>query len=88
MISNEFGIASIVATSLVFSKMWHVGWKQNEEVRRDLPIALQKTRVFRDYELRFSQNHMFSTTSRFDFGFIIGFHVVLAVMGYLFVAFW
>ena len=88
MISKEFGIASIVITSLVFSKMWHIGWKQNEEVRRDLPVALQKTRVFKDYELRFYQNHMFSTTSRFDFGFLVGFHVVLAVMGYLLLAFW
>ena len=83
MISMEFGIASIVFTSLVFSKMWHIGWKNNEQARSDLPVALQKTRVFKDYELEFYCNHMFSTTSRFDYGFIIGFHMVLVVMGYL-----
>jgi hypothetical protein len=68
--------------------MWHVGWRQNEEVRRDLPVALQKTHVFRDYELRFYRNHMFSTTSRFDFGFLIGFHVILIVIWYLLLASW
>ena len=83
MISMEFGIASIVFTSLVFSKMWHIGWKNNEQARSDLPVALQKTRVFKDYELEFYYNHMFSTTSRFDYGFIIGFHMVLVVMVYL-----
>ncbi|MFX0055954.1 MAG: hypothetical protein ACFFAX_08675 [Promethearchaeota archaeon] len=83
MISMEFGIFSIVGTSIVFSKLWHTGWKQNEQVRRDLPLALQETRVFKDYELEFYRNHMFSTTSRFDFGFIIGFHLVLIFIGYL-----
>jgi hypothetical protein len=83
MISMEFGIISIVGTSIVFSKLWHTGWKQNEQARRDLPVALQETRVFKDYELEFYRNHMFSTTFRFDFGFIIGFHMVLIFMGYL-----
>ncbi|MFW9803220.1 MAG: hypothetical protein ACFFFC_11235 [Candidatus Thorarchaeota archaeon] len=83
MISMEFGIVSLVGTSIVFSKLWHTGWKQNEQVRRDLPLALQETRVFKDYELEFYRNHMFSTTSRFDFGFIIGFHLVLIFIGYL-----
>ncbi|MFW9889276.1 MAG: hypothetical protein ACFFER_13905, partial [Candidatus Thorarchaeota archaeon] len=83
IISVEFGLASIVFTSLVFSRLWYIGWKQNAQVRRDLPIVLRKTRVFKDYELEFYRNHMFSTTSRFDFGFIIGFHLVLIFMGYL-----
>ena len=86
-VSKEFGIVTIVFTSFVYSKMWHIDWKQNEEVRRDLPLALQRTEVFNDYELSFYCNRMFSTTSRFDLSFIIGFHVVLIIIGYLALAF-
>jgi hypothetical protein len=86
-VSKEFGIVTIVFTSFVYSKMWHIDWKQNEEVRRDLPLALQRTEVFNDYELSFYCNRMFSTTSRFDLSFIIGFHVVLIIIGYLGLAF-
>lgn len=86
-LSKEFGIVTIVFTSLAFSKMWHMGWKQNEEVRRDLPLVLQRTEVFNDYELRFYRDYMSSASSRFDLSFMIGFHVVLIIIGYLGLAF-
>lgn len=86
-VSKEFGIVAIVFTSLVFSKMWHIGWKQKEEVRRNLPQVLQRTEVFNDYELRYYTNYMFSTSSRFDLAFMIGFHVILIIIGYLALAF-
>jgi len=86
-ISKELGIVAIVFTSLVFSKMWHMGWKQNEEVRRDLPLVLQRTEVFNDYELRFYSDYMSSASSRFHLTFMIGFHVVLIIIGYLALAF-
>ncbi len=82
-VSKEFGIVAIVFTSLAFSKMWHMGWKQNEEVRRDLPLVLQRTEVFNGYELSFYRNYMFSTSSRSDLLFMIGFHIVLIIIGYL-----
>jgi len=48
-VSKEFGIVAIVFTSLAFSKMLHIDWKQKGEVRRDLPPVLQRTEVFNDY---------------------------------------
>lgn len=86
-VSKELGIVAIVFTSLVFSKMWHIDWKQDEEVRRDLPRALKRTEVFNDYEMRFYSNYMSSTTPRFNLSFMIGFHVVLIIVGYLALAF-
>ena len=86
-LSKEFGIVAIVFTSLVFSKMWHMGWKQNEEVRRNLPLVLQRTEVFNDYELSFYIDYMSSVSSRFHLTFMIGFHVVLIIIGYLALAF-
>jgi len=86
-LSKEFGIVAIVFTSLVFSKMWHMGWKQDEEVRRDLPLVLQRTEVFNDYELRFYRDYMSSASSRFHLTFMIGFHVVLIIIGYQALAF-
>jgi hypothetical protein len=86
-LSKEFGIVAIVFTSLVFSKMWHMGWKRNEEVRRNLPLVLQRTEVFNDYELSFYIDYMSSVSSRFHLTFMIGFHVVLIIIGYLALAF-
>ncbi len=83
IVSKEFGIAVLVITCVIFLKLWYRGWKQNEEVRRDLPITLQKTGVFKDYEFEFYNNFMFSSSSRSDWGFLIIFLLFFLGIAYL-----
>ncbi|MFW9964678.1 MAG: hypothetical protein ACFFCX_14000 [Candidatus Sifarchaeia archaeon] len=40
-------------------------------------MKLLKTVVFNDYEFEFYKREMFSTSSRFDWGFLMGFLAVL-----------
>ncbi len=83
VISKAFGIGSTIFTAITFLGMWFVGMKQNEEARREFPIALRKTGVFKDYELEFYSNTMFSVSSRFDWGFLIAFQLVFVGIGIL-----
>lgn len=83
VISKAFGIGSTIFTVITFLAMWFIGMKQNEEARREFPIALRKTGVFKDYELEFYSNTMFSVSSRFDWGFLIAFQLVFVGLGIL-----
>jgi hypothetical protein len=70
-VSVEFGIGFLVLCSVVFLKLWYMGVKQYEEVRRELPIELRKTEVFNEYQLKFYNEFMFSSSSRSDWVFLI-----------------
>lgn len=80
IVSKEFGIGVLVVSGILSIKPWHMGWKQNEEVRRDLPIALRKTGVFKEYEFEFYNEFMFSSSSRFDWGFLLGYELLMLGM--------
>jgi len=82
-ISKEFGIGSLGFTAVLFLIMGYISWKQNDEVRRDLPIALQKSGVFKDYELKFYNNFMFSDTSKSDWSLLIVFLLIFIGIAYL-----
>jgi hypothetical protein len=81
--SKELGIAILIFTAVIFSALSAMGMKQNNEVRRDLPVLLEKTGVYNEHELRYYSKRMFSLTSRFDWGLLIGFLVVFSIIGYL-----
>ena len=83
LVSKEFGIGSVVFTGVAFFVMWVLGWKQNQEARRELSVSLRKTGVFHDYELPFYNNYLFSISSRSDWGFLITFQLVFVGLGIL-----
>jgi len=80
-VSKEFSIGSLVVASLIFTKLWHMGWKMYEEVRRDLPLALRRTEVFNEYEFAFYNERMFSTSSRSELVFLIAFLLMFVGVG-------
>jgi hypothetical protein len=87
-ISKEFGIGALVVSAILFLKLWHMGWEDYQKVRRDLPAALRRTGVFKDYEFEFYNNFMFSSSSRSEWTFLMGFEILLlglAVLIYLLV---
>ena len=75
-VSTEFGIGSLVVSSIIFMRLWHMGWVQYQEVRRDLPKALGKTGVFNDHELEFYNEFMFSSSSKSEWAFLVGFLIL------------
>ena len=77
IVSKEFGIGALVVSAILFLKLWHMGWKDYQEVRRDLPAALRRTGVFKDYEFEFYNNFMFSSSSRSEWTFLLGFEIML-----------
>jgi hypothetical protein len=85
-ISKEFAIGALLFTGVLFIGMWYVGWKQNEEVRRDLPSVLRKTEVFKEYEADFYCDLMFSNSPKFDLAFLMGFLGIILVFGFLILA--
>jgi hypothetical protein len=86
-LSKEFSIGALLFTSVVFTWMWHIGWKQNEQARRDLPRTLRKTEVFKEYEVHLYSDMMFSMTARFDIGLLTGFLTAFLVLGTLILVF-
>ena len=80
--SIEFTIGVTILTGVVFSGMWNIGRKQNEEMRRELTMKLRKTGVFNDYEFEF-YNKMLSLSSRFDWAFLIGYLLILLVTAFV-----
>jgi hypothetical protein len=85
-ISKEFGIGVLLFSGILFTWMCYIGWKQNEEARREIPQVIRKTEVFEEYEVGLYCDRMFSMTSRFDLAFLVGFLIVIAVMGWLILA--
>jgi hypothetical protein len=82
-LSKEFGIGALLFSGVVFTWMWYIGWKQNEQARRDLPVALQKTEIFKEYEMALYNDMMFSMSARFDRGLLAGFLITFVVLGVL-----
>jgi hypothetical protein len=76
LVSWEFGIGTTVFTVVVFTWMWNIGKKQNEEARKELSAKLRTTGVYNDYEFEFYKRKLFSISSRFDKWFLIGFLLV------------
>jgi hypothetical protein len=81
--SDVLMIVIMVITSLVFSKMVLIGRRQNEEVRRNLPVILEKTRVLNDYEVKYYSKRIFPRTSKSEWKIVIGYHLLLIGMGCL-----
>jgi hypothetical protein len=73
MVSKVFGIGALVVASIIFIKLWQMGRIQYEEVRRDLPGLLSRTGAFKDYELEFYNEFMFSSSSRSEWIFLVVF---------------
>jgi hypothetical protein len=82
-LSKEFGISVLLFTGVAFTWIWHFGWKQNEQARRALPVALRKTEIFKEYEVDFYSDMMFSMTVRFDLSLLMGFLTTFTVLGIL-----
>jgi hypothetical protein len=82
-VSVEFGIGVLLFTAVVFTWMWRVGAKQNEQARRDIPVALRRTDVFKEYEVGLYSDMMFSMSARFDLSLLIGFLASFLILGIL-----
>jgi hypothetical protein len=83
VISKELGIGAMLFTGILFTGMCYIGWRQNEEARRELPQALRKTGIFKEYEVGLYSKMMFSMSSRSDLAFLLGFLIVIVVLGWL-----
>ncbi|MBN2229070.1 MAG: hypothetical protein JW779_05705 [Candidatus Thorarchaeota archaeon] len=77
LISPVFAIGATIVTSIIFLRLWYKGWKQNEELRHDLPIQLQKTGIFNEYQLKHYYKVRCTLSSRFDLTFLVVFHIIL-----------
>jgi len=71
------GILSTIFTSIVFSWFWYKGYLLYEQVRAELPKALQKTGVFSRFQIPFYAHYMHSTTRSGDYKLLGGFHLIL-----------
>ncbi len=70
-----------ILTGVVYTWSWYNGWKNHEEVRRDLPELLRKTGIYDDLQLDFYGKTAFSFSRRDDWIFLIGFQVTLNFIG-------
>jgi hypothetical protein len=82
-LSKDFGIGSLVFAVVLFIILGYLSFKQNQEVRRELPIVMEKSGVFKDYELKFYNNFMFSSSSASDWGFVVGFLVIFIGLAFM-----
>ena len=80
-VSVEAGIGTLLFTCILFIGMWYMGWKQNKEVRRDLPDALRKTGVLKEYEVDLYCNRVFPISSGFELRLLIGFLISVIIAG-------
>lgn len=80
-ISNMFGYSSLIFTGIVYSAMWNIGRKQNETARRELSTKLKEAGEFNEFEFEFYKRKMFTISQRYDWMFLIGFLMVLLVIG-------
>lgn len=85
-VSKEFAIASLLLIGILYAGLWYIGWKPKEEARRNLPQLLQKSGVFRDYEVDFYSHLVFRSSSRSDLMLLFGFLISVAVLGGLILA--
>jgi len=83
LISKDFGLAVVIFTGVTFPLLWRIGRIQNVEARKEVPIAIQKTGVFKEHEMEFYIEKMFPMTSRFDWGFLTGHQSILLAIGIL-----
>jgi hypothetical protein len=83
VVSKEFGLGSTVFAGVLFLVLWRVGRQQNKEARIELSEVIQKTGVFREREKEFYFNKMFPMSSRFDWGFLIGYFAITIAIGML-----